>query len=507
MPASCDGATPPTRHRGHVTPPRHLDEHRCPAFQRGPGGPQRHRRKPGGPCGGVALLGEPGVIECDDAGCFGTDRRPGRDQIMRPAAGDQGLCLRRAGVTTDECRTPQLVGAQHGDLPGMRVGRTWFGQTVVTVVPHHHHTEFVHRRENRTAGADHQPGLPAQHRQPPPVPGRRPQSCCQRHHRGFVDQRGGSRQQRIDIALVGNDDQHTVAAADRSRGGFGQAVAPALPGQHLPHRPGRAALVQCVEEFAAAGIATPPCRIDGLDHRQQGNLALCFLRRRVSRRDGQPQHIRAGAGVARRDCIHQPPHLTGEHRLGGDHPIQPAQLTHMVGIGATFEYERIDQPAVKTNPHPHSRLSIIGLLRRDQIIELAIQVRHRQHGQNPGDGLVFGGVPAGGTHLLPSTGVATDRRSSDIGSMWKARRAPTRKVSPTEMQIARITRCCSGVMARSFLASLAVEPPIPESAGVVTAASSAPRDAQNLRRLSSRGARCPGTAYARCIPTPPRTRL
>ena len=280
-----------------------------------------------------------------------------------------------------------------------------------------------------------------------------------------------------------------------------------LPGQHLPHRPGRAALVQCVEVFTATGVTTPSRRIDGFDHRQQGNLALRFLRRRVSGRDGQSQHIRPGAGVARRDCINQPPHLTGEHRLGGDHPIQPAQLAHVVGIGATFEHERIHEPAVKANPHPHSRLSVIGLLRRDQIIELAIQVRHRQHGQNPGDGLVFGGVPAGGHHLLPSTGVATVRRSSDIGSMRRARPAPTRKVSPTETQIARITRRCFGVMARSFLASPAVEPPIPGSAGVVTAASCAPRDAQNLRRLSSRGARRPGTASARCIPTPPRTHL
>ena len=121
--------------------------------------------------------------------------------------------------------------------------------------------------------------------------------------------------------------------------------------------------------------------------------------------------------------------------------------------------------------------------------------------------LDLGGVPAGGNHLLPSTGVATVRRSSDIGSMRRARPAPTRKVSPTETQIARITRRCFGVMARSFLASPAVEPPIPGSAGVVTAASCAPRDAQNLRRLSSRGARCPGTASARCIPTPPRTHL
>ena len=118
----------------------------------------------------------------------------------------------------------------------------------------------------------------------------------------------------------------------------------------------------------------------------------------MPRRDGQPQHIRPGAGVAGSHRVDKPSHLTGEDRFGGDHPVQPAELADVVGIGAAFEHEGVDEPTVKAHPHPDSGLSVVRLLRRHQIVELTVQVRNRQHGQNPGNGLVFGGVAAGCAH-------------------------------------------------------------------------------------------------------------
>ena len=73
-----------------------------------------------------------------------------------------------------------------------------------------------------------------------------------------------------------------------------------------------------------------------------------------------------------------------------DHPIQPAQLADVVGVGAPLQDERVDQPAVEPDPNPDPGLDVVGLLLGDQVVELAVQVRNRQHGQHPGDRLVLG---------------------------------------------------------------------------------------------------------------------
>ena len=71
----------------------------------------------------------------------------------------------------------------------------------------------------------------------------------------------------------------------------------------------------------------------------------------------------------------------------------------MVGVRTPFEHERIDEPAVETHPYPHAGLCVVGLLGRDEIVELAVQMRHRQHRQHPGDGFVLGGLPGLGHGL------------------------------------------------------------------------------------------------------------
>ena len=195
-----------------------------------------------------------------------------------------------------------------------------------------------------------------------------------------------------------------MAAADGCGGGLGQAHAPLFGRQGLPDRAGRAALLQCVEEFAAADVASPPRRVDGSDHGQRAHLALGFLRSRVPGRHRQPQHIRAGAGITGGDRVDEATHLRCEYRLGGDHPIQPSQLTRMIGARATFEHKCINEPAVKAHPNPHPGLCVVGLLGRHQIVELAVQVRYREHRQYPGDGFVFGGGPARCAHLFSATG-------------------------------------------------------------------------------------------------------
>ena len=110
----------------------------------------------------------------------------------------------------------------------------------------------------------------------------------------------------------------------------------------------------------------------------------------VPRRDGQPQHVGAGARVARGDGVDEPAHVGRQHPLGRHHPVQPAQLADMVCVRTPFEDERVDQPAVEAHPHAHTGLRVVGLFGGHQIVELAVQVRHRQHRQHPGDRLVLG---------------------------------------------------------------------------------------------------------------------
>jgi hypothetical protein len=147
-----------------------------------------------------------------------------------PTIGDQCLRLGRAGVAADHCGATQLVGAQHRHLTGVRVGRPRFGETVVPVVPHHHQSEPVDRCEHRAAGADDHPRLATQHRQPAPVSRRRPEAGGQGDHCRGVDPRRDRLPQRVDIALIRHDGQHTVATAHRRGRRLGQAVAPAVAG-------------------------------------------------------------------------------------------------------------------------------------------------------------------------------------------------------------------------------------------------------------------------------------
>src|SRR5687767_6599772 len=69
----------------------------------------------------------------------------------------------------------------------------------------------------------------------------------------------------------------------------------------------------------------------------------------------------------------------------------------MICVRTPFEDEGVDESAVEPHPNPDPRLCVVGLLGGHQIVELAVEVRHRQHRQNPRDGLVLG-LLAGSGH-------------------------------------------------------------------------------------------------------------
>jgi hypothetical protein len=67
----------------------------------------------------------------------------------------------------------------------------------------------------------------------------------------------------------------------------------------------------------------------------------------------------------------------------------------MVCVRTPFENKRVDQPAVEAHPYSYTRLRVVGLFGGHQIVEIAVEMRHRQHRQNTSDGLVFCLLPRG----------------------------------------------------------------------------------------------------------------
>ena len=212
VPAAGDGAAAATGQRGHITPPRHLDQHGKSGLQRRPRGPQRHRRQPGSVRGGVALLRVSAVLECDHPRRAGAHDGTGRHQVVRPPAAHQRLrlggagssrrSLRRNAIGGREASPPRgRAGTARGARPGCRRRR-----------PTPDQAEIGDRSEHRAAGADDQRAPTAQHRQPAPVPLCGAEPRRQRDHPALRRRAGLRwRQQRIHVALVGHDRQHAAA--------------------------------------------------------------------------------------------------------------------------------------------------------------------------------------------------------------------------------------------------------------------------------------------------------
>ena len=205
----------------------------------------------------------------------------------------------------------------------------------------------------------------AQHRQPAPVALGGAETRRKRDHAGFVDE--PRRRRRV---------------ARRRRAGRARSPAPRVPASTVAaaasasrsaHRsPGRACQTARAarpspkrgDKLFAPAVCGPPPVSTGATV-TGARLARRFLFDvGVSRRDRQPQDVGAGARVARGDGVDQSAHVRGQHPLRGDHPVQPAQLADMVCVRASFEDERVDEPAVEPHPHPHAGLRVVGLLRR-----------------------------------------------------------------------------------------------------------------------------------------------
>ena len=219
----------------------------------------------------------------------------------------------------------------------MGVRRARLGVEVVTVVPDRHQPEVVHRCERGRARADHDPARAAGDGEELAVaPGgarvrpsarrgaRRPARSVRAASSRATSRRSGTHQDAAAPARErGRRRRRRAAAASPPR------AAPTRPpgashrppgGPGTPRPPGRRA------QAPRRGV-----RVDG--DRLLGRRRL-LLRGRVARRDREPEHVGAGAGVALGEQPRELGDRRAQHRLGADHPPQRRERAGVVGVGA-----------------------------------------------------------------------------------------------------------------------------------------------------------------------------
>ena len=232
---------------------------------------------------------------------------------------------------------------------------------------------------------------------------------------------------------AGRDDgQHALPAADGGGGCLGQPVTPAVAGQRpTPH--GRHGPPQGVEEGRTPGVAQPGGAGSMGSTTGNGGALLVFLRAGVPRRDGQPQYVRAGAGIsaaatASTNCRTSPV-STGSAEI--TRSIQPSWPTWSVSERRSGTKASTRWPWNRTRTRG---LGVVGLLLADEVVELArSRCGTESIGSTPGDGLRCSAAPSGCAHstriFTSSSPACSGRCPSAVCALHGARR-PRRLSTP-----------------------------------------------------------------------------
>ena len=204
----------------------------------------------------------------------------------------------------------------------MRIRRPRLGQGVVAVVPDHDQAEVAAPARTPRCGC-RSPAARCRAAPPASAGSARtgPGPPTARPRRASSTQRVAACAQRVDVPLIGHDRQHRAPAAARSARRPRRTGRPTAR-RAAPARPrGRRGLGQRGQELPAAGVDSPsPAGRPPAQRKASGAVACFALDLGVPGRHRQPQHVGAGARVARRDRVDQSADLRGEHRLGATPP-------------------------------------------------------------------------------------------------------------------------------------------------------------------------------------------
>ena len=78
-------------------------------------------------------------------------------------------------------------------------------------------------------------------------------------------------------------------------------------------------------------------------------------------------------------------HRAYEDAFGGDDAFQGHHLAGVVGAREAGQQVAVDQAAREAHAHPYSGPGDLVEFRRDQVVEVAVEVRRRQQREHPGD--------------------------------------------------------------------------------------------------------------------------
>jgi hypothetical protein len=327
------------------------------------------------------------------------------------------------------------VRPQREHLPGVRVGGTWLGVQVVAVVPDHDEAETGHGGEHRGPGASHHADLAAGHRQPSAVPLGRPEPRRQADVPPGAECAGQGGVDQAQVPCVRDHDERATARGGRGARGTRDLLRPVLARQRRPYGTRRPPVRQRREERRPCLVARPRARLRPRHRRRPGpawrthgpprlqravragiRRARVTLRRRhcgrrlrdrcarrvpvargarrarryrlfrsgVPRRDGQPEHVRHGAGVPVGHLPSQRGDLRSEHRFRRDDPLQGCEASLVLADCGPVQQVTAHELPGEPDPDPAAGHRRLRQPFRHEVVEGPVEMRQRHIDQHPG---------------------------------------------------------------------------------------------------------------------------
>ena len=308
-------------------------------------------------------------------------------------------------------RRSLLVGPQQQHLAGVRVGRPRLGVQVVAVVPHHHQAQ-VGTGANAAARVPTTTfTAPRRHREEGPVARGRAGVGGEHDVLPRAEDGGQGGVDPRHVLAVRHAQQRPAPGREGGRGGLRQQRGPGGTRQRRPDRPGRLPRRQPAHEGRTGAVArTRPARPRPGRRRPRGRHGVALLGGGVPARDGQPQHVGAGAGVAGRDQAGEPGDGRGQHRLGADRPAQRRQPALVLAAVGPLQDEAVHVLAGEPDLDPGPGHHLLVQQGRHQVVEGPVEVREGHVDQHPGDRALGRRVHRGGRRgRRPGLGLAGPR--------------------------------------------------------------------------------------------------
>ena len=251
-----------------------------------------------------------------DPGRGRAQRRPAREERVRPAVVEQRVGRDAGRVTTDEGGGAGEVRPEDQRVPGGAVGCPALIERVVAVVPDDDQTDPAHRREGGGAWADRGSDSAAADSEEAPVPFRRTSALAEHNVASRPIEDGQQRLlQSRQVPRVRHHDDHPAAAGQGGGHRCGDLGRPPVAGRSRPDCPRRAAGGQRVQERDSGRVVRPRARVRRL--RAGGRLG-CGRRldASVPRWHSEAQDVGHRAGVAVGERAGKHGDLGGDHRFG-----------------------------------------------------------------------------------------------------------------------------------------------------------------------------------------------